>query len=101
MLYNFFTRLHSQMHLSARPDPGRAWLVLIGFFGIALASLLVYNAWLFDRVAGGDTLSGAAAPSTDAVSRSALSIVRTIFDERAGEEMKYVTGTYRFPDPSQ
>jgi len=97
----FSLRLLTQTRRSIRPDPGRDWLVLLTFSGVALASLLVYNMWLFETVAGGGVLSGEAVDLTPPVSPSAVTIVRTVFEQRASEEAKYVTGTYRLSDPSQ
>lgn len=94
---SFIKRLRS----NASVDPVRDWLVLLTVATIALAGIIVWNVWAFDTVAAGGTI-GSPAPEAPAVlNNSSLDTIRTIFENRAAEEAKYRTGTYRYADPSQ
>ncbi len=93
----FFSHLRDGAH----QDPARDWLALITLSSIALAGLIVWNARTFDTVANGGVI-GAPMPRTASIfDQAALNTVHTIFANRAAEEAKYRTGTYRFTDPSQ
>lgn len=85
----------------ASVDPARDWLTVLTFSTIVLLGIIVWNIWAFDTVANGGVI-GTAVPNTTLVfNRSSLDTIHTIFENRAAEESKYVTGTYRFADPSQ
>lgn len=92
----FFRRLRS----GARLDPTRDWLVLLTLSTIAFVGIVVWNVWAFDTVARGGTLGAPAVGTSEVFSRASLDSIRTVFAERASEEAKYVTGVYRFTDPS-
>lgn len=81
-------------------DPTRDWIILLILSTIALASITVWNAWAFDTVAGGGTIGATATSTPPAFSQSSLDAIRTVFTSRAAEEEKYVSGVYRFADPS-
>jgi len=83
------------------PDPVRDWLVIITLSAIALAGIIIWNAWAFDTVAGGGIIGSAATSSLPVFNRSSIDSINTIFANRAAEEAKYETGIYRFADPSQ
>lgn len=76
-------------------------MVLITLSTLTLLSIVVWSAWVFDTVAGGGTLSAPVSRSKSALDQSSLEAIRTVFDTRAGEKAKYVTGIYHFTDPSQ
>lgn len=82
-------------------NPDRDWLALVALSAIALACLVVWNAWAFDVVANGGVIGSAATSSPTVFSSSSLDEINTIFANRATEEEKYITGTYRYADPSQ
>ena len=87
--------------LRMRKDPARDWMTLLTLALFAFVALVVWNVWAFDTVARGGVI-GAPATTTPAVfNRSSVDAIRGIFDARAAEEAKYVTGVYRFADPSQ
>ena len=93
---SFFKRLRGSVR-----DPVRDWLVLITLSILALVSIIVWNAWAFDTVARGGVIGAPAIGSPPIFSNSSLDVIHTIFVSRAAEEAKYVTGTYRYTDPSQ
>ena len=90
-----------RMRLFSRHDPTRDWLALLLCSGIALAGIIVWNAWMFDRVANGGVIGTRATSTPPIFNQSSLDTIHTIFDARAAEEQKYVTGEYRYIDPSQ
>ena len=93
----FFRRLHA----GARQDPVRDWLALLALSIVAFVGIVVWNVWAFDTVAQGGVI-GEAATSTPAVfNRSSIDSIHAVFEKRAAEEAKYVTGVYRYANPSQ
>ena len=82
-------------------DPVRDWLVLVTLSTIMLACIVVWNAWAFGTVAQGGVIGSVATSSPPVFSGPVLDEIHTIFANRAAEEVKYETGTYRFADPSQ
>ena len=85
----------------ARVDPVRDWFILAGTSAIILIGIVVWNLWTFGTVAGGGTIGAQATSTPPSFSLSSLNAIRTIFAERAAEEMKYKTGTHSFADPSR
>lgn len=84
-----------------RGDPVRDWLVLLTLSIFALVCIVVWNVWAFDTVAQGGSI-GPAATSTPAIfNPSSIGTINDVFQMRATEEAKYVTGVYRYSDPSQ
>jgi hypothetical protein len=84
-----------------RSDPVRDWIVLLTLSILAFVCIVVWNVWAFDTVARGGSI-GAQATSTPAVfDRESIKTIHKVFEERAAEEAKYVTGVYRYADPSQ
>lgn len=81
-------------------EPVRDWLVIITLSGILLAGSIVWNVWAFDTVANGGVI-GTVAQAPQSFDSTSLNIIHTIFTDRANEEAKYVTGVYRYIDPSQ
>ncbi|MFZ2167911.1 MAG: hypothetical protein WAV50_03535 [Minisyncoccia bacterium] len=95
-LTSFLNRLRVSSHL----DPERDWLVLLIVGALALTGIVVWNAWAFDTVANGGTIGSPATSTAPIFSQSSLEAIHTVFDNRAVEEQKYVTGDYRYADPS-
>lgn len=75
---------------------------MLCLFSVAmLIGIIVWNLWTFGTVIGGGTI-GAPPPSAPAAfNLSSLNTIRTMFADRALEEMKYETGIYSVADPSQ
>ncbi len=94
---SFLRRLRNSVHR----DPARDWLMLLAFSTVALAGIIVWNARAFDTVANGGVIGVSATGTPPVFSHSSLDTIHSIFTSRATEEAKYVTGTYRFVDPSQ
>ncbi|TSC64791.1 MAG: hypothetical protein G01um101491_175 [Parcubacteria group bacterium Gr01-1014_91] len=84
-----------------RVDPVRDWFILAGTFVAVLICIIVWNLWTFGTVAGGGTIGAPPASTPSTFSLSSLKTIRTIFMDRASEEMKYEAGIYSFADPSQ
>ena len=99
--FNDTSSILKRLRTGALRDPVRDWLVLIVFSMLALAGIIVWNAWAFDTVANGGVIGAPASGAPPVFSRSSLDTIRTIFADREAEEEKYETGTYRFADPSQ
>ena len=96
-IHSSWQRTRGRMHR----DPARDWFALLVLSMIVLIGVIVWNAWLFDTVAGGGIIGTGEADAPPAFNRSSLDTVRTIFADRAAEETNYRTGAYRFADPSQ
>ena len=79
----------------------RDWLVLLTFSILILLSIVVWNVWAFDTVAQGGVIGVAATSTPQAFNQSSLDEIHTVFNKRSLEESKYVTGVYRYNDPSQ
>lgn len=69
--------------------------------GILLVVVLVWNAWIFDTIASGGSIGKPADTGRPFFDQSSLNAIHTVFTSRAEEQAKYITGTYRFTDPSQ
>ncbi len=82
-------------------DPVRDWLVLLTTTFILLAGIIVWNAWAFDTVATGGTIGAASVKAPPIFDPATLDTIHTVFANRATEESKYLTGVYRYADPSQ
>ena len=93
--------LLKRFRYGSRIDPQRDWFALLTILAIAFAALVVWNVWAFDTVAQGGTIGASATSTPPVFSPSALDAIQAIFTDRAAEEQKYQTGTYRFADPSQ
>jgi len=101
IMFTAASSLVTRLRANMRRDPVRDWFVLLAVSAIALVSLIVWNAWTFDTIAGGGVIGAPTGEAAPVFSRSSLDTVRRIFEERAAEEAKYRTGAYRFVDPSQ
>jgi hypothetical protein len=101
---NIFTTIISflkNIRLFSRFDPTRDWLALVSLATLFLAGIIVWNAWMFDTVANGGVIGERATTTTPLFNQSSLDTIRTVFSTRESEEIKYVTGVYSYPDPSQ
>ena len=96
-LNSFLKRFRSGAH----QDPARDWMLLLICSVIALAGIVVWNVWAFDTIAGGGTIGSRVVTEPPIFSRSSLDTVRSIFEKRSVEEEKYISGIYRYADPSQ
>jgi len=82
-------------------DPVRDWLTALIFAIVVFAGIIVWNVWAFDTVANGGVIGTKAPKVSPVFNRASLDTVRVILEKRATEEAKYVTGEYRYTDPSQ
>jgi hypothetical protein len=85
----------------ANIDPARDWLAMLIFSAIVLFGIIVWNVWAFNTVASGGVIGAEAPKAQPGFNRASLDTVRTIFENRTIEEAKYMTGVYRYTDPSQ
>ena len=83
------------------PDPARTWLAIVTLATIAFIVIVVWNVWAFDTAARGGVIGTPLSETPEVFSRSSLDTIRSVFASRAEEEARYVTGTYRYTDPSQ
>jgi len=95
-LNRFWQRLHKKVL-----NPVRDWLAMLVVALFALIIIIIWNVWTFDTVANGGIIGAAATSTPPVFNESSLSVIRTVFSNRAEEEAQYETGTYRFADPSQ
>jgi hypothetical protein len=95
------TRFAERFHAFLRPDPTRDWFTLLVTSLILLASVIVWNVWMFDTVSAGGIIGEAATSTPPIFSQASLDAVHAVFADRAAEEAKYAKGIYRYADPSQ
>ncbi|MFZ2500945.1 MAG: hypothetical protein WAW90_03100 [Minisyncoccia bacterium] len=98
LLTSFFSK---RFRSFAHRDPGRDWLLLLTASTILLASIIVWNEWVFSTVANGGVIGTPQTKVAPIFSQSSLDTVHTIFEKRAAFEANYVSGAARFADPSQ
>ena len=101
---NIFNKIiFSVKHLSScgQRDPERDWMGMLALSIIAFAGIVVWNIWTFDKVAEGGVIGDAVTRPSATVNRPSIDSIRGVFEKRATEEAKYVTGVYRYTDPSQ
>ncbi|MEK7515732.1 MAG: hypothetical protein AAB555_02250 [Patescibacteria group bacterium] len=96
-IHAFFSRVRSSSHI----DPVRDWLVMLTISILAFAGIVVWNMWAFDTVARGGVIGTSATSTPPAFDSSSIEAIHEIFEKRSTEEAKYVTGVYRYADPSQ
>ena len=84
-----------------RDDPVRDWLLLLTLSILAFVCIVVWNVWTFNTVAQGGVIGATATSTPPVFNRSSIDTINSVFDKRAAEEAKYVTGVYRYSDPSQ
>lgn len=91
------------LHLSygARLRARRDWLVALSIAGVMLLVSAFWNYWTFSRVESGETLGQAATATPSGFDKSSLDLIRQVITSRAGEEARYLSGEYRFIDPSR
>lgn len=98
---NTLSSFLKRFRAGAHQDPARDWMILLIFSVITLAGIIVWNVWAFDTIAGGGTIGSRVVTEPPIFSRSSLDSVHSIFEKRSAEEEKYVSGVYRYADPSQ
>lgn len=97
---NLFNSISKRIRSLSRVDPERDWIVLLILSFITFLLVVVWNVWAFDTVAGGGVIGSSVAGRPAIFSQASLDVIHTIFDNRAAEEAKYVSGVYRYADPS-
>ncbi|MEK7604399.1 MAG: hypothetical protein AAB442_01205 [Patescibacteria group bacterium] len=90
-----------RLRRSSYEDPERGWVILITLAAIVLAGIIIWDIWAFDTVAKGGVIGRRVASTTPAFDSAVIDKIQGIFDTRAAEEAKYITGAYHFTDPSQ
>lgn len=95
------SRYLERFRYGSRIDPSRDWLILLALAGIIFAAILAWNAWAFDTVAQGGVIGSPATSTPPIFDQSSLDAIHAVFKDRAAEDLKYVTGVYRYADPSQ
>lgn len=98
---HFIDALLKRVRLFSRYDPARDWFALLGCAVIILTGIVVWDAWVFDTIANGGTIGAPATSTPPIFSQSSIDSIHAVFDMRAAEEAKYVSGAYRYADPSQ
>jgi hypothetical protein len=98
---NAFSSYFRRLRSGVRGDPVRDWLLLLTLAFIAFVCIVVWNVWAFDTVAQGGSIGTAATSTPPAFNSSSIDTINSVFQSRANEEAKYVTGVYRYSDPSQ
>ncbi len=93
--------LLKRMRYGANIDPVRDWLVVLTLSIIVLACIVVWNVWAFSTVASGGAIGTSSPKAAPIFDPASLNAIHTIFAARADEEARYVTGVYRYADPSQ
>lgn len=93
----FFSRVRSSAHI----DPVRDWLIMLTFSVLTFVGIVVWNVWAFDTVARGGVIGTSATGAPPIFDSSSIEAIHEVFEKRATEETKYVTGVYRYADPSQ
>lgn len=87
--------------MPAGMDPVRDWIAVVTMSILILIGIIVWNVWAFETIAAGGTLGKTTVPPSVSFTPSSLSSVTSIFSTREEEQNKYLTGVYRFADPSQ
>lgn len=94
---SFFSRMRSSAHM----DPVRDWLVMLTLSIFIFVSIVIWNVWAFDTVARGGVIGTAVVKAPPVFDSSSVDAIHAVFEKRASEEAKYVTGVYLYADPSQ
>lgn len=94
---NFFSQWFRSF---SRPDPKRDWHTALLISAMLLAGIIVGGVWAFDTVARGGIIGAPLPPASSVMNQASLEAIHAIFADRAAEEAKYVSGVYRFSDPS-
>jgi len=98
---DIITSLLNRLRPNTHQDPVRDWLVLLTLSMLAFVCIVVWNVWAFDTVAQGGVIGATPSSTSPAFNRSSIDALHAVFEKRATEEEKYVTGVYRYADPSQ
>jgi len=97
---NLLHSIKSRFAYGSYLRPARDWFVLLSVWAVLLFGVLLYNIWVFDRLASGNTLGTQIVTAPSIFNRSSLDAIQKVFSDRATEEVKYATGVYHFTDPS-
>ena len=92
-------KLRKHPHLPQ--DPVRDWLVVLTLAVLVFIVMVVWHLWTFSIIASGGTLGKGAVTTSPIFDRSSLDTIHRVFSARDEEHDKYVTGVYRYADPSQ
>ncbi len=81
--------------------PVRDWLTLLIFSAILLATSIIWNVYLFSKIASGEMLSGVTSAPVEVFDNANLMKVEGVFKRRAILESGYESGDFAFTDPSR
>lgn len=101
VIRTFLASLASRFRFEADADPARDWRVLLGFFALAFAVVIVWNVWAFQTIVGGGVLGEAGVAAPPSFDQAAINALPSALQSRAAESAKYTDGRYRFADPSK
>lgn len=90
-----------KLRSATRLDPVRDWIFMLTVSIVILSTIVVWNAWAFDKVTSGGVIGSSATSTTPVFSRDSVNEMNNVFKERGLEYAKYKTGVYHFSDPSQ
>jgi hypothetical protein len=96
-----FKKILWHLTYGSRLKPTRDWYVLLAVGAVLLLGVVLYNVWVFDKLASGQTLGTQTLTAPSLFNRSSLDAIQKVFADRAAEEAKYLNGTYHFADPSR
>ena len=96
----YLQTLLSRLSYGGRLNPARDWFILLALTTIALILIVGWSVGAFQTVVNGGVLGGAVTSSPPVISQTSIDALRTLFSDRAVEEMNYASGAYRFTDPS-
>lgn len=94
-------RAFTQLRTLTCPDPERDWILLVTIAIVTIGCVIVWNAWIFDRVANGATINGRGATTLTKPRQPLIDSIHAVFTERAAKEELYRGQTYPYTDPSQ
>jgi len=100
-LNTYIRSIFFRFSYGSRRNPTRDWSVLLGVSTLALIAIAAWNLWAFETVVNGGTLGSAATSTPPVFSQASINTIHDLFAARAGEDVKYLDGSYRFSDPSQ
>lgn len=100
IIFTYFSRLLKKITFFSKNDPVRDWFTVCILSTIALIGIIVWNTWVFDTIVSGGSIGTQATSTAPTFNEASLETIRSVFINRANEEQKYVSGVYRYTDPS-
>lgn len=82
------------------PRPRRDWRALLVVAAVLLCAIVLWQVRFFQTVVEGNSVGGMVLPTTVPAAPDPLAPVRTLYERRAHEEVRYTSGAYEYSDPS-